>query len=161
MSIYPNTKITLYIFLLYYKKRIQCIEGMKYIMTKETNKSRVIFMTLVSVLLFCAMLVVASLSPLADSRPNSNKLGTSNMWTSLGMVLILYILPLILYMVGVHIMKFVMAAFCGFGLLVIILTIGLSITLLLLCIATLIVNVMWYIIAFCSSSKLNHQISRS
>ncbi|PEA54748.1 hypothetical protein CON64_11510 [Bacillus pseudomycoides] len=136
-------------------------------MTKETNKSRVIFMTLVSALLFCAMLVAASLSPLADSGPNANKFGTSNIWASIGMVLIFYILPLIIYMAGVHIMKFVMAVFCGFGILmsltvlVIILTMGLSTTLLVLCIATLIGNVMWYIIAFRSSSKPTHQISRS
>lgn len=136
---------------------------MKHIMTKETNKSRIIFMTLVSALFFCSLLVAASLSPLADSGPNANKFGTFNMWVSIGMVLAFYILPLILYIVGVHIMKLIMAVFCGVGLLmclttlVVILTMEISPTLLVLCIATLIVNVMWYFIAFRSSSKPNHQ----
>ncbi|MEH7463324.1 DUF5391 family protein [Bacillus thuringiensis] len=161
-------KITLFSYTCYtIKREYNALKGMKYIMTKEINKSRVIFMTLVSALLFCAMLVAASLSPLADSGPNANKFGNSNMWASISIVLVFYILPLILYMVGLHIMKIVMAVFCGLGLLmsltvlVITLTIGLSTTLLVLCIATLIVNVMWYIIAFRSSSKPTHQISRS
>ncbi|MGG0184941.1 DUF5391 family protein [Bacillus rhizoplanae] len=132
-------------------------------MTKETNKSRIIFMTLVSALLFCSLLVVASLSPLADSGPSANKLGTMGMWTAIGMALATYLLPLILYIVGLNVMKFVMAVFCGLGLLInsviliVVLTMGGFPILLGLCIATLIVNVMWYFVAFRSPSKLNHQ----
>ncbi|WP_440603946.1 DUF5391 family protein [Bacillus sp. GB_SG_008] len=136
---------------------------MKHIMTKETNKSRIIFMTLVSALLFCSLLVTASLSPLANSGPSANKLGTMGMWTAIGMALATYLLPLILYIVGLNVMKFVMAVFCGLGLLInsailiVALTMGGFPILLGLCIATLIVNVMWYFVAFRSSSKLNHQ----
>ncbi|ENQ3079768.1 TPA: DUF5391 family protein [Bacillus pseudomycoides] len=132
-------------------------------MTQDTNKSRMIFMTFVSALLFCSLVVAFSLSPLADSGPKANKFGTYGMWASIGMILVFYILPLILYMVGVHIMKFVMAVFCSFGLLMsltalaVILTMGISPILLVLCIATLIVNIMWYFIAFRSPSKQNHQ----
>ncbi|CAG9615052.1 hypothetical protein BACCIP111899_04288 [Bacillus rhizoplanae] len=86
-------------------------------MTKETNKSRVIFMTLVSALLFCSLLIAGSLSPLADSGPRANKFGTMGMWTAIGMALSTYLLPLILYIAGLNIMKFVMAVFCGLGLL--------------------------------------------
>ncbi|HDX9579266.1 TPA: DUF5391 family protein [Bacillus pseudomycoides] len=131
--------------------------------TKETNKSRIIFMTLVSALLFCSILVATSLSQLADSGPNANKFGNSNMWASISMVLVFYIPTLILYIVGVNVMKIVMAVFCGFGILatltilVAILTMGKSPILLVLCIASLIVNVLWYFIAFRSPSKLNHQ----
>jgi hypothetical protein len=136
---------------------------MKHIVTKETNKSRVIFMTLVSALFSCSLLVAASLSPLADSGPNANKFGTMGMWSAIGMALATYLLPLILYIVGLNVMKLVMAVFCGFGLLInsviliVILTMGGFPTLLGLCIAALIVNVMWYFVAFRSSSNLNHQ----
>lgn len=132
-------------------------------MTKETNKSRIIFMTLVSALLFCSLLVTASLSPLANSGPNANKFGTIGMWTAIGMALATYLLPLILYVVGLNVMKFVMAVFCGLGLLInsviliVVLTMGGFSILLGFCIATLIVNVMWYFVAFRSPSKLNHQ----
>ncbi|MGG0240062.1 DUF5391 family protein [Bacillus rhizoplanae] len=132
-------------------------------MTKETNKSRIIFMTLVSALLFCSLLVTASLSPLANSGPSANKFGTMGMWTAIGMALATYLLPLILYIVGLNVMKFVMAVFCGLGLLInsviliVVLTMGRFPILLGLCIATLIVNVMWYFVAFRSPSKLNHQ----
>ncbi|MGG2014902.1 DUF5391 family protein [Bacillus sp. S10(2024)] len=132
-------------------------------MTKDTNKSRIIFMTIVSALLFCSLFVAGSLSPLADSGPKTNKFGTYGMWASIGTVLAIYILPLILYIVGVNVMKIVMAVFCGLGILttltilVVILTMGKSPILLVLCIASLIVNVLWYFIAFRSPSKLNHQ----
>ncbi|WP_256217078.1 DUF5391 family protein [Bacillus sp. 491mf] len=136
---------------------------MKQIMTKDTNKFRVIFMTLVSALLFCSLIVAGSLSPLTDSGPKANKFGTYGMWASIGMILVFYILPLILYMVGVNVMKIVMAVFCGFGILtiltilVVILTMGKSPILLVLCIATLIANILWYFMAFHSPSKLNQQ----
>lgn len=132
-------------------------------MTKDTPKSRIIFMTLVSALLFCSLIVAGSLSPLADSGPKANEFGTYGMWVSIGMILVFYMLPLILYMVGVNVMKIFMAVFCGFGILailttlVVILTMGKSPILLVLCIATLIVNIMWYFIAFHSPSKLNQQ----
>ncbi|MEK1831277.1 DUF5391 family protein [Priestia megaterium] len=69
--------------------------------------------TLLSALFFCFILVLGSLSPLADSGPNVNTFGSTGLWLSLSMILFLYLLPLAFYMVGIHFSKFIMAAFAA------------------------------------------------
>ncbi|MCY8225596.1 DUF5391 family protein [Bacillus haynesii] len=68
--------------------------------------------------MFCSLLVTASLSPLADSGPHTNKFGTLGMWAEIGTVLIFYMLPLAVFMAGFDAMKFGMAVLCGIGLLI-------------------------------------------
>lgn len=72
---------------------------------------------------------------------------------------------------GVDLMRFVMAVLCGFGILIqlsIILSISIIseisermtpalITLVILCVATLITNVIWFFVVFRSSSKRSEQ----
>ncbi|QNU03202.1 DUF5391 family protein [Peribacillus butanolivorans] len=130
------------------------------------KRKGIIFMTLLSAVLFCALLITISLSPLADIGPNANQFGSSGMWISIGMVLVFYLLPLIIYWLGIDIMRFVLALFCGGGLLinssiiVAVLVIAkfkdisaiyiASIT--GLCLAAIIVNILWFFIAFRSPS---------
>ncbi|MFU2016559.1 DUF5391 family protein [Peribacillus butanolivorans] len=130
------------------------------------KRKGIIFMTLLSAVLFCALLITISLSPLANIGPNANQFGSSGMWISIGMVLVFYLLPLIIYWLGIDIMKFVLALFCGGGLLinssiiVAVLVIAkfkdisaiyiASIT--GLCLAAIIVNILWFFIAFRSPS---------
>ncbi|WP_180319938.1 DUF5391 family protein [Peribacillus butanolivorans] len=130
------------------------------------KRKGIIFMTLLSAVLFCALLITISRSPLADIGPNANQFGSSGMWISIGMVLVFYLLPLIIYWLGIDIMRFVLALFCGGGLLinssiiVAVLVIAkfkdisaiyiASIT--GLCLAAIIVNILWFFIAFRSPS---------
>lgn len=140
-------------------------------MTKKAKKNGVVIMTLISALLFCSVVVATSLSPLSDLGPNANKFGSLGMWSAIGTVLAFYILPLIVYMLGVDAMRYVMGVLCGFGLLinlsqiVVILVLGvfaeniipslLGVT--CVCVATVIVSIIWYFVAFRSPSKLDDQ----
>jgi len=132
----------------------------------STAKNSVIVTTLLSALFFCFILVLGSLSPLADSGPNVNTFGSTGLWLSLGMVLFLYLLPLAFYMLGMHFLKFVMAAFCSIGLLIAASTLllmpalflfGLEdfsgslssiIGIMISCLGLLITNIMWFVAAF-------------
>ncbi|MEK4538322.1 DUF5391 family protein [Peribacillus sp. FSL K6-1552] len=130
------------------------------------KRKGIIFMTMLSAVLFCVLLITISLSPLADIGANANQFGSSGMWISIGMVLVFYLLPLIIYWIGIDIMRFVLALFCGGGLLinssiiVAVLVIAkfkdisaiyiASIT--GLCIVAIIVNILWFFIAFRSPS---------
>ncbi|MGG0287579.1 DUF5391 family protein [Peribacillus butanolivorans] len=134
------------------------------------KRKGIIFMTMLSAVLFCVLLITISLSPLADIGPNANQFGSSGMWISIGMVLVFYLLPLIIYWIGIDIMRFVLALFCGGGLLinssiiVAVLVIAkfkdisaiyiASIT--GLCLAAIIVNILWFFIAFRSPSAKNN-----
>lgn len=142
---------------------IQYIKGVKSIME---NKASVVIMTLISAFLFSSLLVTASLSPLADSGPHANQFGTFGMWAAIGTVLVFYILPLIVYMIGIDAMKFVMAVFCGIGLLIIVAMIPVILLfgsfsgtqsalwgVISLCVVLTIVNVIWFFAAFRSSAK--------
>jgi len=132
----------------------------------STAKNSVIVTTLLSALFFCFILVLGSLSPLADSGPNVNTFGSTGLWLSLGMVLFLYLLPLAFYMLGMHFLKFVMAAFCSIGLLIAASTLLLMPALFLFgledfsgnlasiigvmisCLGLLITNIVWFVAAF-------------
>ncbi|MBK5484877.1 MULTISPECIES: DUF5391 family protein [unclassified Peribacillus] len=134
------------------------------------KRKGIIFMTMLSAVLFCVLLITISLSPLADLGPNANQFGSSGMWISIGMILVFYLLPLIIYWIGIDIMRFVLALFCCGGLLinstiiVAVLVIAkfkdisaiyiASIT--GLCLAAIIVNILWFFIAFRSPSAKNN-----
>lgn len=75
-------------------------------------------MTTISAFLFCAVIVAASLSPLAGTGAAANQFNSVGMWSAVGMILVLYFIPFLVYMLGVDAMRYVMAVLCGFGLLI-------------------------------------------
>ncbi|AKN31073.1 hypothetical protein Ccar_09510 [Clostridium carboxidivorans P7] len=132
-------------------------------MIKQKNKCKIILITLVSTALFCLLVGISSISPLANSGPNANKFNSIGMWSAIGIISLLYILPLIVYALGVDVMKFVIAAFLVVGMLAdfsIIVLISNSLTksslyplIGAICITSLIVNVVWFFVVFSLSSK--------
>ena len=144
-------------------------------MRNQSKKSSIVFVTFVSALLFCSVLVAISLSPLADLGPNANKFNSLGMWKSIGMILLFYIVPLLLYIGGVKAIQFIMAFLCFMGLFVnLVILAAVCITIrasdynassflgvIILCAAVSITNVIWFFVAFrskrTSTSTLNAQ----
>lgn len=83
-----------------------------------SKKNSVAIMTTISAFLFCAVIVAASLSPLAGTGAAANQFNSVGMWSAVGMILVLYFIPFLVYMLGVDAMRYVMAVLCGFGLLI-------------------------------------------
>lgn len=120
-------------------------------------RNEIIVMTSVSGLLFCFIMVFSSLSPM----PYGDAFNSVGMWSNIGFMLFLYIFSLILYIAGADWMKYVMAVFCGLGLLI---SLSISmvtlvaiawigsvsgfITLHLLSVVAMLVNIAWFIVAF-------------
>ena len=73
-------------------------------------------MTLLSALMFCLLPVLVSLSPLAETGPNANRFNSAGMWAAVGQILVIYAVPLIMYILGVRGMKIIMAVFAESGL---------------------------------------------
>ncbi|WP_101287695.1 DUF5391 family protein [Bacillus sp. SJ-10] len=133
----------------------------------ESKEKNTVAVTLLSALLFCLLPVLVSLSPLAETGPNANRFNSAGMWAAVGQILVIYAVPLIMYILGIRVMKIIMAVFCGIGfiicaavLLVTLLTaislgqeLSLYYGLLVWSGAAFIVNVVWYIAAFRSSPK--------
>lgn len=126
------------------------------------KKIGVMVMTSISALLFCALVIAVSLSPLSEWGPNANKFGSTGMWAAIGMILVSYILPLMLYMLGAGFMRYIMAIFCGIGIFMIMIIIGVGLLLefgttsnfvLPIGIAGIIVNVIWFFVSFRSTKK--------
>ncbi|MCP9298178.1 DUF5391 family protein [Bacillus halotolerans] len=132
-----------------------------------SRKNSVAIMTAISAFLFCAMIAAASLSPLAGTGGAANQFNSVGMWSAIGMIFVLYFIPLIIYMLGVDAMRYVMAVLCGFGLLIhlssagfilmysffsdhpfsdVIFVIGISL-------AAAAVNVIWFVAAFRSGAE--------
>lgn len=127
----------------------------------KTNKIRIIYTTLISTLFFCTLIVMSSLSPLANFGKHANRFGSIGMWTSIGIVLLIYLLPLIAYVLRVNSMKYVMAVIISiFNIAIIGISISVSmiigktkdnstlIYILITCCITLIINIIWYFMAF-------------
>ncbi|MCY0090528.1 MULTISPECIES: DUF5391 family protein [Bacillus amyloliquefaciens group] len=131
------------------------------------KKKGAVAVTLLSALLFCLLPVLVSLSPLAETGPNANRFNSAGMWAAVGQIFVIYAVPLILYILGIRVMKIIMAVFCGIGLIicaaVLLVTLLTAISLgqelslyyglLVWSGAAFIVNVVWYIAAFRSSPK--------
>lgn len=81
------------------------------------NKKNIIGLTLFSAFLFCMVIVMCSLSPLSETSVNANQFNSIGMWLSILMMFVLYIVPLLLYAIGLEWMKYIMAIFCSLGLL--------------------------------------------
>ncbi|PNB52828.1 hypothetical protein C1X64_34650 [Pseudomonas sp. GW456-E7] len=89
------------------------------------------------------------------------------MWSAIGMILVLYLIPFLIYMLGVDAMRYVMAVLCGFGLVIHLSSAGfvlmfslfsdhlLSEVLLVIgvCLAAAAVNVIWFVAAFRSVAE--------
>ncbi|MCI4140044.1 DUF5391 domain-containing protein, partial [Bacillus vallismortis] len=67
-------------------------------------KNSVAIMTVISSFLFCAMIAAASLSPLSETGGEANQFNSVGMWSAIGMVLVLYFIPFLIYMLGVDAM---------------------------------------------------------
>ncbi|MDQ8057446.1 DUF5391 family protein [Bacillus velezensis] len=133
----------------------------------KQKKKGAVAVTLLSALLFCLLPVLVSLSPLAETGPNANRFNSAGMWAAVGQILVIYAVPLILYILGIRVMKIIMAVFCGIGLIicaaVLLVTLLTAISLgqelslyyglFVWSGAAFIVNVVWYIAAFRSSPK--------
>ncbi|SFS31929.1 hypothetical protein SAMN05444972_101170 [Marininema halotolerans] len=129
-------------------------------------------MTLVSAGFFCGMLIAASLSPLSDSGPHANKFDSAGLWITLGGVLALYLVSLVIYLMGIDGMRFIMAVFCGIGLLIslmigfaIMILIQLSMvelsqlhSVLLLSGALAITNMVWFFMAFRTRPSIQQRV---
>jgi len=137
-------------------------------MKKRKNYS-MIFLTLLSAFLFTLFITASSLSPLAQLGKNANQFGSIGMWAAIGMVLILYFIPLLVYVLGVDAMKYVMAVLSGFGLIIaiaaffIILFIGFIIfraiqpfaVVVTVCVLLFLVNIFWFFAAFRTSKPVS------
>jgi hypothetical protein len=127
----------------------------------KTGKRRVIFMTIVSAILFCILTIYASLSSLAYSGPKANTFGSAGMWTAVGTILAFYLIPLFFYVIGIDKMKLVIAIFIACGLFMSLTTLALAIIiglsknflLALLSIASLAATITWFVCAFQSEKK--------
>ncbi|MDM5157056.1 DUF5391 family protein [Bacillus sp. DX1.1] len=142
-------------------------------MRNQSKKSSIVFITLVSALLFCSFLIATSLSPLADLGPNANKFNSLGMWKSIGMILLFYIVPLLLYIGGIKAMRFIMAFLCCMGLfihLVILAVVFIVIRVsdynassflgvIILCAAVSITNVIWFFVAFRSKRTSTYTLN--
>lgn len=120
-------------------------------------RNEIIVMTSVSGLLFCFIMVFSSLSPM----PYGDAFNSVGMWSNIGFMLFFYIFSLLLYIAGADWMKYVMAVFCGLGLLI---SLSISmvtlvaiawigsvsgfIILFLLSVVAMLVNIVWFIVAF-------------
>src|SRR5699024_6554608 len=72
-----------------------------------------IVVTAVSGCLFCFIMIFSTLSPL----PRGDSFNSAGMWVNVALLLFVYILSLVFYIAGFNWMKYVMAVFCGLGLL--------------------------------------------
>lgn len=82
------------------------------------NKQKVISMTLLSGLLFCLVIMLSSLSPLSETGDAANDFNSAGMWLSIVMMVVLYVIPLLLYSLGLEWMKYIMATMCALGVLI-------------------------------------------
>lgn len=73
-----------------------------------SRKNSVAIVTIISAFLFCAMIVAASLSQLVGTGGASNQFNSVGMWSAIGMILVLYFIPFLIYMLGVDAMRYVM-----------------------------------------------------
>nr|WGD65156.1 DUF5391 family protein [Bacillus subtilis]WGD91358.1 DUF5391 family protein [Bacillus subtilis] len=125
-------------------------------------------MTAISAFLFCAVIVAASLSPLVrNGSGGTNQFNSVGMWSAVGMILVLYFIPFLVYMPGVDAMRYVMAVLCGFGLLIHLSSAGFilmfsffsdhllseMIFVLGVSLAAAAVNVIWFVAAFRSGAE--------
>lgn len=131
----------------------------------QKNKCKAVSITLVSAVLFCLLVVMISFSPLSNYGPHANKFNSFGMWSSVGIILLFYIVPLMIYVLGISAMRFVLAFVLAIGILsdFSLMTVvfisnlfaknSLYTLIGVICIASLIVNVIWFLEVFHLSVK--------
>ncbi|EMA6342289.1 DUF5391 family protein [Bacillus cytotoxicus] len=141
-------------------------------MRNQSKKSSIIFVTLVSAFFFCSVLVVPSLSPLADFGPNANKFNSLGMWKSIGTILLFYSVPLLLYIAGIRAMRFIMAILCGMGIFINLAILAVVyiiihtndyhassfLGVIIVCMALIITNIIWFFVAFRSKRNSTYTL---
>lgn len=129
----------------------------------------VLVVTIISCLLFCSTLMVISLSPLSDMGKHANQFNSVGMWLSVGIIFVSYLIPLVIYSLGVEWIKYLMTVFCFLGLLI---SIGITVFIVavdhfekdifsdptliasMICVGLLFMtNLIWFFVTFLPSSK--------
>lgn len=126
-----------------------------------SEKKKAIIITLLSAIVFCALIIAASLSPLSEMGENANQFNSLGMWLAIAIILTFYIVPLALYVFGPKWMKIIMAILCATGIVVFLSTIvavviiGIIndmlttlISVIMICGLGIIVNTVWFFVAF-------------
>ncbi|QTM97942.1 hypothetical protein ERJ70_00535 [Sediminibacillus dalangtanensis] len=124
-------------------------------------KRKVTIFTIVSALLYGLVIILTTLTPLAEIGESANQFNTAGMWLAVSIVLACYFVPLLFFLLGLTWIKYVMAALCGIGLLsflpmflgilLFMAKDGVSLSLfavLVTCGAGILINLMWYFAAF-------------
>jgi len=93
-------------------------------------KKQLLIWTILSAILYIAMIIVSSISPLSKMGENANTFNSVGMWTSIGMVVFFYLLFCLPYFLGMNVMKYVMTVCCAIGLMGFISVLGISVVLL-------------------------------
>ncbi|WP_026906710.1 DUF5391 family protein [Paucisalibacillus globulus] len=132
-------------------------------MMQKNKKQKIIITTLVSLILYCLVVILSSLSPLADLGKNANQFGDVGMWATIILGLLFYLVPLLLYLLGIQTIRYVMAVFCGFGIIMALslvtfipiiskimpeISIASSIGVTIASILFLAINIIWYFVVF-------------
>jgi len=117
----------------------------------------IIVVTVISGCLFCFIMIFSTLSPL----PRGDAFNSTGMWINVALLLFVYILSLVFYIAGFNWMKYVMAVFCGMGLLTFLSIVAITLIsiawmssvsgfrmLLLFSILATLTNISWYVVAF-------------
>lgn len=120
-------------------------------------KTNIAVITLIFVFLFCLLIVLIATFPSTVFEHAATQFHAFDIKIMIGFISGCYLLPLGLYLTGVRTVKYVLAAFCGVGLLTVsfvilkaLYTIGTSgsIVVLIMAAMTFMTNVMWYVVAF-------------
>lgn len=130
------------------------------------NKLGISIMTTLSAVLFCILIIVTSLSPLSDLGNATNQFNSVGMWLGIAMILILYAIPILLYLIGLEWMKYMMAFLCAMGIFIftsmlfIIIMLGIIMGIIsansiviVTCILANVVNIIWFFVAFKVTSR--------
>lgn len=136
------------------------------------NKYIISMLTWCSLLLFIILIVTASLTPLSSISKVAGEFDSSGMYAKIIFVIFFYLVPYVLYLVGIPSIKYVMAILCSIGCLIAILIclailfagfwmnepfyyfiIPLIVSSFLLCI-----NFIWFIAAFVATERNENAI---
>src|SRR5690625_7506552 len=128
--------------------------------------------TIASALTFCALIVFASLTPLANLRNNANQFNSPEMWLSIAFILTTYIIPLMLFYIYPKLGKVILAIFCGIGILMFLTSIPVFVLLgvilemlpslisvLIICAIGVIINIVWFVVAYSCKQSQPDQLS--
>lgn len=125
------------------------------------NNRNLIITTVASSLSFCLLIIFVSLSPLSELGRNANQFNSFGMWLAISITLLLFFVPLMLYLTGLNWMIYVMAICFGIGIIMLLFTmlvviligaitgmLSSLIAILIFCGIGCIANIIWFFIAF-------------